>query len=86
MQVLAVSTNHGDPRPYLAEEAAGTDELRRGGLLSDLWVKADWSGAVMVLECPDLPAARAAVSHLPLVRHGVTSFTFIEIVRPPTQP
>jgi hypothetical protein len=47
-------------------------------------LKADRSGAVLVLEVSDAAAARAAVDSLPLVQHGVTRFDLTELMEVPT--
>jgi hypothetical protein len=72
MMVLAVSHNTGDPTPHLQAEAARMAELQQAGLVELMLLKADWSGAVLVLRAADLAAAREAVGSLPLVTHGIT--------------
>lgn len=83
MKVLAVSTNRGDPSPYLGDESARVQELQQAGTVTGFWLKADYSGAVMLLDSPDESAARAVVDTLPLVRHGITSFSLTGVVDPP---
>src|SRR6188472_351146 len=56
------------------------------GVLEQALLKADRSGAVLVLDVPDAAAAQAAVDSLPLVRHGVTRFDLTELWRCPTPP
>ena len=82
MKILAVSTNLSDPTPYLAEEMQKMSELQRSGVVERLLLKADRSGAVLVLEAPDPEAARSAVGTLPLAQHGVTEFTFTTLIDP----
>jgi hypothetical protein len=74
MKFLAVSNNTGDPTPYFASEEARTAELVAAGLFTQVLLKADWSGAVIMVEADDPTAARAAVDSLPLVASGITSF------------
>lgn len=83
MKFLAVTSNHGDARPYLAAEAERTRALTGQGVLDTLLLKADWSGAVMVLDAPDPSAARAALDTLPLVEAGVSDYELTEVVPPP---
>jgi len=83
MKFVAVTSNHGDPQPYLTAEAGRTRELAGQGTLETLLLKADWSGAVMVLDAPDPSAARAALETLPLVEAGVSDYDLIEVVPPP---
>jgi hypothetical protein len=53
------------------------------GVLEQALLKADRSGAVLVLDVPDAATARAAVDSLPLVRHGATRFDLTELVEVP---
>lgn len=83
---LAISTNHGDPTPFLAAEGDRTQALIQQGVLGTLLLKADWSGAVMVLHAADAAAARASLDTLPLVKAGVAEFELTEVVAPPPTP
>ena len=80
MMVLAVSRNTGDPTPYLHAEAARMTELQQAGLVELMLLKADWSGAVLLLRAADLAAAREAVGSLPLVTNGITRFELTEVI------
>jgi hypothetical protein len=82
MMVLAVSRNTGDPSPHLHAEAMRMAELQQAGLVELMLLKADWSGAVLLLRTRDLPAAREAVDSLPLVTNGITSFELTEVITP----
>lgn len=84
MTYLAVSTNTGDPSALVAEEGARTAELLRDGVVRHLWLKQDWSGAVMVLSSADEGAARAAVESLPIARAGLARWALTAVVEPPT--
>jgi hypothetical protein len=86
MKVLAISTNTGDPSPYLAEEGAQVDQLVRQGVVERVLLKADWSGAALLLEVPDVDAARATVQSLPIAAHGLTRFDLLPVVDPPGAP
>ena len=85
MMVLAVSHNTGDPTPHLQAEAARMAELQQAGLVELMMLKADWSGAVLLLRA-DLAAAREAVGSLPLVTNGITSFELTEVITPGSIP
>jgi hypothetical protein len=82
MKVLAVSRNTGDPTPHLQAEAARMTELQQAGLVELTLLKADWSGAVLLLNTSSLASARQAVDSLPLVANGVTSFELTEVITP----
>jgi hypothetical protein len=86
MMVLAVSSNTGDPTPHLQAEAARMAELRQAGLVERMLLKADWSGAVLLLRVAGLAEARAAVDSLPLVAHQLTSFALTEVISPDDLP
>jgi hypothetical protein len=83
MKFLAVSHNTGDPTPYLAAESARSNELLASGVFNEFLLKADWSGAVILVDADDSATARAAVDSLPLVANGVTSFELTEVIEPP---
>jgi len=82
MVVLAVSHNTGDPTPHLQAEAARMAELQQAGLVELVLLKADWSGAVLLLQTSDLRAARETVDSLPLVINGITTFELTEVITP----
>ena len=81
MKFLATSTNSHDPTPHIPAEITRTAELAEAGVLERVLLKADRSGAVLLLDVQD--AARAAVNSLPLVKHGVTRFDLTEVVEAP---
>ena len=54
MMVLAVSHNTGDPTAHLHAEATRLAELQQAGLVELMLLKADWSGAVLLLRTSDL--------------------------------
>jgi muconolactone delta-isomerase len=85
MKVLAVSHNSADPTPQVEDELRRVAELQRSGVIEEIWLKADRSGAVVVLDCDDADDARRQLSTLPLVENGVTSFDVTELVPIPTE-
>ena len=86
MKFLAESRNTGDPTPYLAQESARMQELVRSGVVERVWLKADWSGAVLIASADGPAAAKAALDTLPMVTGGITDFTLTEILDPPGAP
>lgn len=82
MKFLATSTNVGDPGPWIPEESKRMAELAQSGTLEHAYLKADFSGAVLVVEADSLQGATAQLGTLPLVREGVTTFQFTQIVEP----
>jgi hypothetical protein len=82
MKYLVVSTNTKDVSPFLEAEAQRIAELRAAGTITAIWLKTDFSGAVLMLECADEAEATAALSTLPIVINGATAFVITEIVDP----
>ena len=80
MKFLAVSTNTKDVSPFIAAEFQRVEELRAAGTITGGWVKADFSGAVLVLECADAAEATATLNTLPIAINDATSFDLIEVV------
>ena len=80
MTFLSVSTNTKDVSPFVAAEVQRIEELRAAGTITGGWVKADFSGAVLVLECADAAEATAALATLPTVINDATSIVLIEVV------
>lgn len=83
MKILAISTNTADATAYLAEEGARVDDLVRQGVVEWVLVKADWSGAALLLDVPDVDTARATVESLPIAAHGLTRFDLTPVVEAP---
>jgi len=81
MKVLAISQLDPtkDTSALVAQEGRRVYELYDSGLITDMYWKADNSGAVLILEADDLDHAREQINSLPLVRHAMTAFTYIPI-------
>jgi muconolactone delta-isomerase len=56
---------------HIDAERERVRELYRDGVVRSIWSRKDAAGAVMLLECSDEAAARAAVDSLPLARRGM---------------
>jgi hypothetical protein len=80
MKFLAVSTNTKDVSPFLDAGFRRIDELRAAGTITDVWVKADFSGAVLVLDGADAAEAAAALDTLPIAIHDAASVVLTEIL------
>ena len=66
--------------PYLKAEAEKVWQFYQSGLIRELYFRQDQTTAVLVLECDDLQAARAALDELPLVRAGLIEFVLIPLM------
>jgi hypothetical protein len=80
MKILAISKNTGDPTPHIPDEMRRVGELQEAGVIEQLYLKADRSGAVMLLEAQTTGDAQRQLATLPLVDRGVTSFELTELV------
>jgi hypothetical protein len=83
MTYLAVSTNTGDPSPLFEAEGKRMAELIGSGVVEHVWLKADWSGAVLVLSSTDGASAQAVVDSLPIAQAGLTRFALTPVLVPP---
>jgi len=68
------------PDSLLADEARAAWRLRQEDVLREAYFRADRREAVLVLECADAAAARAALSSLPLVHAGLIEFEIVPLV------
>ena len=80
MKFLAVSTNTKDVSPFLAAEVQRVNKLRAAGTITGAWVKADFSGAALVLECADGAGATTVLNTLPSVANDATDIVLTEII------
>ena len=80
MKYLAVSTNTKDVSPFIAAEIQRIEELRAAGTITGGWVKADYSGAILVLECADAAEATTALNTLPIAINDATTFVLTEVI------
>jgi hypothetical protein len=80
MKVLAIGQLTGrDIGPHLQAESRRVAELRAEGLIRDVFVKADRSGPILLLNDTDTGDARARLASLPFVQYGLVTFDFIEL-------
>lgn len=80
MLFLAVSQNTGDPTPYLEAEQAKVAELQEAGLIEQIYLKGDQSGAVLLVRAADLATARTGIESLPIALHGLTRVELTELL------
>ena len=82
MKYLAVSTNTKDVTPFLEAEIKRVAELQAAGTVTGIWLKSDFSGAVLMLECADETEAAATLNTLPIAVNDATTFVLTEIIDP----
>jgi hypothetical protein len=79
MQILALSRRLSGTTPeqlsaLAADEARVAHRLLKEGVVRSIHMCPDRPGSMVVLECADLDAARAALAQLPMVRDGLITF------------
>lgn len=84
MKVLALGRDTApadDPRfpEVRPAEARRAWELYQQDILREIYFRADRPNGVLVLEVPDLAAARAVVDTLPLVAAGLIDFDLVPL-------
>lgn len=80
MKVLVITNNVADPMPYIPDEMRRVAELQAAGVIEQLYLKADRSGAVLILEARSGAEADQQLASLPLVQHGVTRCEVTELL------
>jgi muconolactone delta-isomerase len=63
----------------LVSEARRVWRLTQEGTIREVYFRADADDAVLILECPDVGAAEAALASLPLVETGLIRFELIPL-------
>lgn len=63
----------------LKEEALRAWALHQGGVIRELYFRADRDAAVLVLECTDVIEARSVLATLPLVRQRLIDFDVVPL-------
>ena len=84
MKVLALGRDRApadDPRfaEVRPAEARRAWELYQDDVIREIYFRADRPNGVLVLEVPDLVAARAAIDSLPLVAAGLIDFDLVPL-------
>lgn len=79
MQVLAIEREIGpvdwsQQGEVLRAEAARVWELKKAGVIRDVWFTARDRTAIVMLECASEAEAQAQLATLPLVAHGLIGF------------
>ena len=83
MKVLAIGYTTGkDIRPHLEAEGRKVAELRAQGVVRDVFLKADRTGPVLLLNDATVDKAREQLASLPFVELALVAFQFIELDDP----
>lgn len=68
-----------DIQPHLREEAKHAWALYKAGVYREIYLRTDRPGAVLILECADVEAAKMLTDDLPLVKAGLIEFEFMPL-------
>jgi hypothetical protein len=80
MKVLVVGHLTGkDIGPYLEAEGRRVAELRADGLIRDVFLKADRSGPILLLNDTSAEKASEQLASLPFVEQSLVTFEYIEL-------
>ena len=81
MNVLAIGTLTGkDIQPHLEAEQVKVTELREAGLIRDVFLKADQTGPVLLLNDVDANEAERQLATLPFIEEDLVTFDFVELI------
>jgi len=80
MKVLVIGHLTGkDIGPHLEAEGRRVAELRTEGLIRDVFLKADRTGPILLLNDTTAAKAREQLASLPFVEHALVGFDYIEL-------
>jgi hypothetical protein len=80
VKVLVIGHLTGkDIRPHLEAEGRRVAELRADGLIRDVFLKADRSGPILLLNDISAAEAPARLASLPFIEHDLVTFNYIEL-------
>jgi hypothetical protein len=80
MKVLVIGHLTGkDITPHLAAEGRRVAELRAEGLIRDVFLKADRSGPILLLNDTDAGDAAKRLAALPFIEHDLVTFDYVEL-------
>ena len=80
MKVLVIGQLTGkDITPHLEAEGRQVGVLRAEGLIRDVFLKADRSGPILLLNDTDAHNAEKRLAGLPFIEHELVTFEYIEL-------
>lgn len=85
MQFISISRrlterySNADFAPHIDAERERVRELYEEGIVRAIWSRKDIAGAIMLLECADEAAARAAVGSLPLAQRAMLEVQIVPL-------
>jgi hypothetical protein len=84
MKYLVIADRHAgtDPAPYADEENRRVRELTEDHTVEHFYLRADRSGAVLILEAESLEEAELAMGSLAMARNGLLDLTHSALIVP----
>jgi hypothetical protein len=82
MAILRRRTELFSPEQFaelLDAEADGVRRLYGSSIVHAIWSRGDVLGAIMLLECADVPSAERAIASLPLVSRNMVDVQIVEL-------
>ncbi len=80
MKVLVIGHLTGkDIRPHLEAEGRAVAGLRAEGLIRDVFLKADRTGPILLLNDTTAAEAPGRLATLPFIEHDLVTFDYIEL-------
>ena len=80
MKVLAIGHMTGkDIRPHLEAEGRVVGALRSEGLIRDVFLKADRTGPILLLNDTTADQAPERLASLPFLEHDLVTFDYVEL-------
>ena len=80
MKVLVIGKLTGkDIAPHIPAEGQAVAELRSEGLIRDVFLKADRTGPILILNDTNADEAAEKLKTLPFVEHDLVTFDYVEL-------
>lgn len=84
MKILALeeerpNVTYAQFEPHLAAESRRAWDLVQAGIIREIYFRADYTSAVLMLECASVDEARQVLDTLPLVQAGLITFNLIPL-------
>ena len=80
MKTLVIGHLTGkDIRPHIPAEGQAVGQLREQGLIRDVFLKADRTGPIIILNDTTAAEAPQKLASLPFVEHDLVRFTYVEL-------
>jgi hypothetical protein len=80
MKTLVIGHLTGkDIAPHIPAEGKAVSELREQGVIRDVFLKADRTGPILIVNDADAEEAENRLKDLPFVEHDLVTFEYVEI-------